>query len=161
MTMNKFENQIAKSAKTLRDKQEATLTVPSPPKVNRQNKNIQLKWWISIAAAISFGYLLGDITAMNYPQNFSSPTMIAKVSTIRDTIFTTIYDTLILKQEIPIYIPTSEEKNLASATNDTDTYNSSTDSTSTNLQEQTLPADQLIGKNILDDTIHYALLITM
>lgn len=86
-----------------------------------------------------------------------APTTLAAVpepTILRDTIFTTIRDTLFLDREVPVYLPAPMEKNLAVVLPKTDT-----------LQTAPIPtaaaADKEMGKSILDDTIHFALLVSM
>lgn len=152
--MNKFEQQISQTAQALRDRHDATLKVPNPPKVSGHKKDVPFKWWLSTAAALCIGYLVGS--TMPFASS-PAPTTLAAVpepTILRDTIFTTIRDTLFLDREVPVYLPAPMEKNLAVVLPQTDS-----------LQTASIPnaavADKEMGKSILDDTIHFALLVSM
>lgn len=152
--MNNLEQQISQAAQALRDRHDATLKVPNPPKVSGHKKGAPFKWWLSTAAALCIGYLVGS--TMPFASS-PAPTTLAAVTEptiLRDTIFTTIRDTLFLDREVPVYIPAPMEKNLAVVLPQTDT-----------LQTASIPnataADKEMGKSILDDTIHFALLVSM
>jgi hypothetical protein len=152
--MNKFEQQISQAAQALRDRHDATLIVPNPPKVSGHKKSAPLKWWLSTAAALCIGYLVGS--TMPFASS-PAPTTLAAVPepTIqRDTIFTTIRDTLFLDREVRVYLPTPMEKNLAAVL-------PQTDSLQTASPPNAAAANKEMGKSILDDTIHFALLVSM
>lgn len=86
-----------------------------------------------------------------------APTTLAAVpepTILRDTIFTTIRDTLFLDREVPVYLPAPAEKNLAVVLPQTDTLQAAPISNAA-------VADKEMGKSILDDTIHFALLVSM
>ena len=152
--MNKFEQQISQTAQALRDRHDATLNVPQSPKVSGRKKSAPLKWWLSTAAALCIGYLVGS--TMPFASSPTPPTLAAvtEPTILRDTIFTTIRDTLFLDREVPVYLPVPVEKNLAVVLPQTDS-----------LQTAPIPndaaADKEMGKSILDDTIHFALLVSM
>ena len=152
--MNKFEQQISQTAQALRDRHDATLKVPTPPKVSGHKKGAPLKWWLSTAAALCIGYLVGS--TMPFASS-PAPTTLAAVpepTILRDTIFTTIRDTLFLDREVPVYLPAPMEENLAVVL-------PQTDSLQTAPNPNAAAPNKEMGKSILDDTIHYALLVTM
>ena len=152
--MNNFENQISQAAKALRDKHDATLKVPTPPRVCAAKTGRPFIWWTGIAAALCMGYFLGIASPFRAPETPAPLAQLPKTEILRDTIFTTIRDTLFLEREVPVYLSAPTEKNLAVVLPQTDTL-------------QTVPlhnsttSDMELGKSILDDTIHYALLISM
>ncbi|MBQ2122714.1 MAG: hypothetical protein II200_01830 [Bacteroidaceae bacterium] len=152
--MNRFEQQIFQAAQALRDRHDATLKVPNPPKVNGHKKGAPLKWWLSTAAALCIGYLVGS--TMPFASS-PAPTTLAAVTepTIqRDTIFTTIRDTLFLDREVPVYLPAPADQNLAVVLPQTDSLQTAPNSTAAAPNKE-------MGKSILDDTIHFALLVSM
>ena len=152
--MNKFEQQISQTAQALRDRHDATLNVPQSPKVSGRKKGAPLKWWLSTAAALCIGYLVGS--TMPFASS-PAPTTLAAVpepTILRDPIFTTIRDTLFLDREVPVYLPAPAEKNLA-------VVHPQTDSLQTASIPNAAAADNEMGKSILDDTIHFALLVSM
>ena len=152
--MNNFENQISQAAKALRDKHDAALKVPTPPRVSAAKTGRPFIWWTGIAAALCVGSFLGIASPFRAPETPTSLAQLPKTEILRDTIFTTIRDTLFLDREVPVYLSAPTEKNLAVVLPQTDTL-------------QTVPlhnsttSDMELGKSILDDTIHYALLISM
>ena len=152
--MNNFENQISQAAKALRDKHDAALKVPTSPRVSAATTGRPFIWWTGIAAALCVGYFLGIASPFRAPETPTSLAQLPKTEILRDTIFTTIRDTLFLDREVPVYLSAPTEKNLAVVLPQTDTL-------------QTVPlhnsttSDMELGKSILDDTIHYALLISM
>ena len=152
--MNKLEQQISQAAQALRDRHDATLKVPNPPKVSGHKKDAPFKWWLSTAASLCIGYLVGS--TMPFASSPTSPALAAvpEPTILRDTIFTTIRDTLFLDREVPVYLPAPAEKNLAVVLPQTDTLQT------VPLQNSTT-SDMELGKSILDDTIHYALLVSM
>ena len=93
---------------------------------------------------------------MPFASSPAPPTLAAvtEPTILRDTIFTTIRDTLFLDREVPVYLPAPAEKNLAVVLPQTDTLQT------VPLQNSTT-SDMELGKSILDDTIHYALLVSM
>ena len=84
----------------------------------------------------------------------SSLAQLPKSEILHDTIFTTIRDTLFLEREVPVYLPAPTVQNLAAVLPPTDSLQTDP------LQNFEVP-DMEMGKSILDDTIHYALLVTM
>ncbi len=152
--MNKFEHQISQAAKALRDKHDATLKVPTPPRVSTSKTGRPLIWWTGIAAALCVGYFLGSASPFRAPETPAPLAQLPKTEILRDTIFTTIRDTLFLDREVPIYLSAPTEKNLAVVLPQTDTLQTIP------LQNSTT-SDMELGKSILDDTIHYALLVSM
>ena len=152
--MNKLEQQISQAAQALRNRHDSTLNVPKPPKVSGHKKGAPLKWWLSTAAALCIGYLLGS--TMPFVSSPPSPelALVAEPTILRDTIFTTIRDTLFLDREVPVYLPAPAEKNLA-------VVHPQTDSLQTASIPNAAAADNEMGKSILDDTIHFALLVSM
>ena len=152
--MNKFEHQLSQAAKALRDQHDATLNVPTPPRVSASKTGRPLIWWTGIAAALCVGYFLGVASPFRAPETPTSLAQLPKTEILRDTIFTTIRDTLFLEREVPVYLSAPMEKNLAVVLPQTDTLQTIP------LQNSTT-SDMELGKSILDDTIHYALLISM
>ena len=152
--MNNFEKQISAAARSLRDKQNATLRVPTPPRVNAIKTARSLMWWTGIAAALCVGYFLGVASPFRAPENPAPLAQLPKTELLRDTIFTTIRDTLFLDREVPVYLPAPATQNLAAVLPQTDSLQTDP------LQKSEVP-DMEMGKSILDDTIHYALLVTM
>lgn len=152
--MHKFEHQLSQAAKALRDKHDATLKVPLPPRVSVAKTGRPFIWWTGIAAALCLGYFLGATSPFHVPESPASLARLPKTEILRDTIFTTIRDTLFLEREVPIYLPAPAEMNLAVALPQTDSLQNSS------LQNSTT-SDKEKGKSILDDTIHYALLVSM
>ena len=152
--MNKFEHQLSQAAKALRDKHDAALKVPTPPRVSAAKTGLPFIWWTGIAAALCVGYFLGAASPFRAPETPTSLAQLPKTEILRDTIFTTIRDTLFLDREVPVYLPAPMEKKLAVVLPQTDT-----------LQTAPIPnataADKEMGKSILDDTIHFALLVSM
>ena len=152
--MNKFEKQISATAQSLCDKQNAALRVPPPPRVSATKSGRPLIWWTGIAAALCVGYFLGIASPFHSPSTPSPIAQLPKSEIQHDTIFTTIRDTLFLEREVPVYLPAPADKNLAVALPPSDS-----------LQTAPLPvtssSDIEVGKSILDDTIHYALLVSM
>ena len=152
--MNKFEHQLSQAAKALRDKHNAALKVPTPPRVSASKTGRPLIWWTGIAAALCVGYFLGVASPFRAPETPAPLAQLPQTELLRDTIFTTIRDTLFLDREVPVYLPAPMEKNLAVVLPQTDT-----------LQTAPIPnataADKEMGKSILDDTIHFALLVSM
>jgi hypothetical protein len=151
--MNKLEQQISQAAQALRNRHDATLNVPKPPKVSGHKKGAPLKWWLS-TAALCVGYLVGS--TMPFVSSPTPPTLAAvtEPTILRDTIFTTIRDTLFLDREVRVYLPTPMEKNLAAVL-------PQTDSLQTASPPNAAAANKEMGKSILDDTIHFALLVSM
>lgn len=152
--MNKLEQQISQAAQALRNRHDATLNVPKPPKVSKHKKGAPLKWWLSTAAALCIGYLVGS--TMPFVSSPTPPTLatVAEPTILRDTIFTTIRDTLFLDREVRVYLPAPTEQNLA-------VVFPQTDSLQTAPNPNTATANKEMGKSILDDTIHFALLVSM
>ena len=152
--MNKFEQQISQVAQALRDRHDARLNVPQSPKVSGHKKSAPFKWWLSTAAALCIGYLVGS--TIPFVSSPTSPTLatVAEPTILRDTVFTTIRDTLFLDREVPVYLPAPMEENLAVVLPQTDS-----------LQTAPVPnaaaPNKEMGKSILDDTIHFALLVSM
>ena len=149
--MNNFEKQISAAARSLRDKQNAALRVPTPPRVSATKTARPLMWWTGIAAALCVGYFLGIASPFRAPETPAPLAQLPKSEILRDTIFTTIRDTLFLEREVPVYIPIPAEKNLAVALPQADSLQTKNSTSS----------EQEVGKSILDDTIHYALLVSM
>ena len=149
--MNNFEKQISATARSLRDKQNAALRVPTPPRVSATKTARPLMWWTGIAAALCVGYFLGIASPFRAPETPAPLAQLPKSEILRDTIFTTIRDTLFLEREVPVYIPIPAEKNLAVALPQADSLQTKNSTSS----------EQEVGKSILDDTIHYALLVSM
>ena len=151
--MNNFEKQISAAARSLRDKQNAALRVPTPPRVSATKTARPLMWWTGVAAALCVGYFLGIASPFRAPETPAPLAQLPKSEILHDTIFTTIRDTLFLEREVPVYIhiPIPAEKNLAVALPQADSLQTK-NSTSSDLE---------VGKSILDDTIHYALLVSM
>lgn len=152
--MNKFEHQLSQAAKALRDQHDAELKVPTPPRVSATKTGRPLIWWTSIAAALCVGYFLGAVSPFRAPESPAPLAQLPKTEILRDTIFTTIRDTLFLEREVPIYLPAPATQNLAAVLPPTDSLQTDP------LQNSEVP-DMEMGKSILDDTIHYALLVTM
>lgn len=152
--MNKFEHQLSQVAKALRDKHDATLEVPTPPRVSAAKTGRPFIWWTGIAAALFVGYFLGAASPFRAPETPAPLAQLPKTELLRDTIFTTIRDTLFLEREVPVYLFAPTEKNLAVVLPQTDTLQTIP------LQNSTT-SDMEMGKSILDDTIHYALLVSM
>lgn len=147
--MNNFEKQITKAAKVLCEKQNAELKVPPQPNVSKRPQHTTLKWWFTSAAALCIGYWIGAQTPFHSSE---TPQPLAKHSTtiLHDTIFTTLLDTIFLEREVPVYLSSPKEVHLASAEKESDiTYSPSPSS------------EQSYGRNILDDTIHYTLLVSL
>ena len=149
--MNNFEKQISATARSLRDKQNAALRVPTPPRVSATKTARPLMWWTGIAAALCVGYFLGIASPFRAPETPAPLAQLPKSEILHDTIFTTIRDTLFLEREVPVYIPAPAEKNLAVALPQADSLQTKNSTSS----------EQEVGKSILDDTIHYALLVSM
>ena len=149
--MNKFEHQISQAAKALRDKHDAALKVPTPPRVSASKTGRPLIWWTGIAAALCVGYFLGIASPFRAPETPTPLAQLHKSEILHDTIFTTIRDTLFLEHEVPVYIPAPAEKNLAVALPQADSLQT----------KNSISSEQEVGKSILDDTIHYALLVSM
>ncbi len=149
--MNNFEKQISAAARSLRDKQNAALRVPTPPRVSATKTARPLMWWTGIAAALCVGYFLGTASPFRAPETPAPLAQLLKSEILHDTIFTTIRDTLFLEREVPVYIPIPAEKNLAVALPQADSLQTKNSTSS----------EQEVGKSILDDTIHYALLVSM
>ena len=149
--MNNFEKQISAAARSLRDKQNAALRVPTPPRVSATKTARPLMWWTGVAAALCVGYFLGVASPFRAPESPAPLAQLPKTEILRDTIFTTIRDTLFLEREVPVYIPAPAEKNLAVALPQADSLQTKNSTSS----------EQEVGKSILDDTIHYALLVSM
>ena len=152
--MNKFEHQLSQAAKALRDQHDATLKVPTPPRVSATKTGHPFIWWTGIAAALCVGYFLGAVSPFRAPESPAPLAQLPKTEIRRDTIFTTIRDTLFLDREVPIYLPAPAAQNLAAVLPPTDSLQTDP------LQKSEVP-DMEMGKSILDDTIHYALLVTM
>lgn len=152
--MNNFENQISQAAKALRDQHDAALKVPTPPRVSAAKTGRPFIWWTGIAAALCVGYFLGVASPFRAPENPASLSQLPKTEILRDTIFTTIRDTLFLEREVPIYLSAPTEKNLAVVL-------PKADSLQTSPHQNSEVPDMEMGKSILDDTIHYALLVSM
>ena len=152
--MNKFEHQLSQAAKTLRDQHDAALKVPTPPRVSALKTGRPLIWWTGIAAALCVGYFLGVASPFRAPENPAPLAQLPQTEILRDTIFTTIRDTLFLDREVPVYLPAPATQNLAAVLPPTDSLQTAP------LPNSTTP-DMEMGKSILDDTIHYALLVTM
>ena len=152
--MNNFENQISQAAKALRDKHDATLKVPTPPRVSAAKTGRPFIWWTGIAAALCVGYFLGAASPFRAPETPTSLAQLPKTEILRDTIFTTIRDTLFLEREVPVYLHTPAERSLAVVL-------PQTDSVQTVPLQNSTTSDMEMGKSILDDTIHYALLVSM
>ena len=152
--MNKFEHQLSQAAKALRDQHDAALKVPTPPRVSPTNTGRPLIWWTGIAAALCVGYFLGAASPFRTPETPTSLAQLPKTEILRDTIFTTIRDTLFLEREVPVYLHTPAERNLAVVL-------PKTDSLQTSPHQNSEVPDMEMGKSILDDTIHYALLVSM
>ena len=149
--MNKFEHQLSQAAKALRDQHDATLKVPTPPRVSATKTARPLMWWTGIAAALCVGYFLGTASPFRAPETPAPLAQLPKSEILRDTIFTTIRDTLFVEREVPVYIPIPAEKNLAVALPQADSLQT----------KNSISSEQGVGKSILDDTIHYALLVSM
>ena len=149
--MNNFEKQISAAAQSLRDKQNEALRVPPPPRVSATKTARPLMWWTGVAAALCVGYFLGTASPFRAPESPAPLAQLPKTEILRDTIFTTIRDTLFLEREVPVYIPAPAEKNLAVALPQADSLQTKNSTSS----------EQEVGKSILDDTIHYALLVSM
>lgn len=152
--MNKFEHQISQAAKALRDKHEVALKVPTPPRVSASKTGRPLIWWAGIAAALCVGYFLGVASPLRTPQTPAPLAQLPKTELLRDTIITTIRDTLFVEREVPVYLPAPATQNLAAVLPPTDSLQTAP------LQNSEVP-DMEMGKSILDDTIHYTLLVTM
>ena len=152
--MNNFEKQISAAARSLRDKQNAALRVPTPPRVNATKTARPLMWWTGIAAALCVGYFLGTASPFRAPDTPAPLAQLPKSEILHDTIFTTIRDTLFVEREVPVYLPAPAVQNLAAVL-------PPTDSLQTDLLQKSEVPDMEMGKSILDDTIHYALLVTM
>ena len=152
--MNKFEHQISQAAKALRDKHDAALKVPTPPRVSATKTGHPFIWWTGIAAALCVGYFLGAASPFRAPETPAPLAQLSKTELLRDTIFTTIRDTLFINREVPVYLSAPTEKNLAVLLPQTDSLQNRS------LQNSTT-SDMELGKSILDDTIHYALLVSM
>ena len=152
--MNKFEHQLSQVAKALRDKHDATLKVPTPPRVSAAKTGRPFIWWTGIAAALCVGYFLGAASPFRAPETPTSLAQLPKTEILRDTIFTTIRETLFIDREVPVYLSAPTEKNLAVVLPQTDSLQNRS------LQNSTT-SDMEMGKSILDDTIHYALLVSM
>lgn len=152
--MNKFEHQLSQAAKALRDQHDATLKVPTPPRVSASKTGRPLIWWTGIAAALCVGYFLGVASPFRAPESPAPLAQLPKTELLRDTIFTTIRDTVFLDREVPVYLPAPADKNLAVAL-------PPSDSLQTAPLSVTPSPNKEMGKSILDDTIHYALLVSM
>ena len=152
--MNNFEKQISAAARSLRDKQNAALRVPTPPRVSATKTARPLMWWTGIAAALCVGYFLGIASPFRAPESPAPLAQLPKTEILRDTIFTTIRDTVFLDREVPVCLPAPATQNLAVVLPSTDSLQTDP------LQKSEVP-DMEMGKSILDDTIHYALLVTM
>ena len=152
--MNKFEHQLSQAAKALSDQHDATLKVPTPPRVSAAKTGRSFIWWAGIAAALCVGYFLGVASPFRTPENPAPLAHLPKTELLRDTIFTTIRDTLFLDREVPVYLSAPTEKNLAVVL-------PKADSLQTSPHQNSEVPDMEMGKSILDDTIHYALLVTM
>ena len=152
--MNNFEKQISAAARSLRDKQNAALRVPTPPRVSATKTARPLMWWTSIAAALCVGYFLGTASPFCAPETPAPLAQLPKSEILHDTIFTTIRDTLFLEREVPVYLSVPTDKNLAVVL-------PKADSLQTSPHQNSEVPDMEMGKSILDDTIHYALLVSM
>lgn len=152
--MNKFEHQISQAAKALRDQHDATLNVPQSPIVSGHKKGAPLKWWLSTAAALCIGYFVGSTMPFVSSPKPPMHATVAEPTILRDTIFTTIRDTLFLDREVPVYLPAPMEENLAVVL-------PQTDSLQTAPNPNAAAPNKEMGKSILDDTIHFALLVSM
>ena len=152
--MNNFEKQISATARSLRDKQNAALRIPTPPRVSATKTARPLMWWTGIAAALCVGYFLGIASPFRAPESPAPLAQLPKTEILRDTIFTTIRDTVFLDREVPVCLPAPATQNLAAVLPSTDSLQTDP------LQNSEVP-DMEMGKSILDDTIHYALLVTM
>lgn len=152
--MNNFEKQISAAARSLRDKQNAALRVPTPPRVSATKTARPLMWWTGIAAALCVGYFLGIASPFRAPESPAPLAQLPKTEILRDTIFTTIRDTVFFDREVPVCLPAPATQNLAAVLPSTDSLQTAP------LQNSEVP-DMEMGKSILDDTIHYALLVTM
>lgn len=152
--MNKFEHQLSQVAKALRDKHNVALKVPTPPRVSATKTGHPFIWWTGIAAALCVGYFLGAVSPFRAPESPAPLAQLPKTELLRDTIFTTIRDTLFLEREVPVYLHTPAERNLAVVL-------PQTDSVQTVPLQNSTTSDMEMGKSILDDTIHYALLVSM
>ena len=152
--MNNFEKQISAAARSLRDKQNSALRVPTPPRVSATKTARPLMWWTGVAAALCVGYFLGIASPFRAPETPAPLAQLPKSEILHDTIFTTIRDTLFVEREVPIYLPAPAAQNLAAVLPPTDSLQTDP------LQKSEVP-DMEMGKSILDDTIHYALLVTM
>lgn len=152
--MNKFEKQLSQVAQTLRNKHNETLRVPSPPRVTPAKTWHHFMGWIGMAAALCVGYFLGSISPYPPPETPSPLSLTSRTEILRDTIFSVIRDTLFIEREIPIYHSTPTKKKLAGVLPPTDSIPSSS-------SPKTTIANIETGKSILDDTIHYTLLVSM
>ena len=152
--MNKFEHQLSQAAKALREQHDAALKVPTPPRVSTAKTGRPFIWWTGIAAAICVGYFLGAASPFRASESPAPLAQLPKTEILRDTIFTTIRDTLFLEREVPVYLHTPAERNLAVVL-------PQTDSVQTVPLQNSTTSDMEMGKSILDDTIHYALLVSM
>lgn len=159
--MNRFEKQISQAAQTLREKHNATLKVPTPPQITGGKRNTPLKWWLSTAAAACIGYALGNMAPFHSAPTSPSLAITTETTVVRDTIFTTLRDTLFQDRKVPVYIPVANEQSLASAVMEKDSLISTSDATKSWFHENASSDNPSAGKNILDDTIHYALLVSM
>ncbi|MBO5698595.1 MAG: hypothetical protein J6R79_01130 [Bacteroidaceae bacterium] len=157
--MNNFEKQISAAARSLRDKQNAKLRVPASPRVSATKMVRPLIWWTGIAAALCVGYFLGTASPFRAPETPTHLAQLPKSEILRDTIFTTIRDTLFLEREVLVYVPTY----IASPTTSNQEEVGGTYVSLPNLAlaDTTATTKQATGKNILDDTIHYDLLVSM
>ena len=152
--MNKFEQQISQTAQALRDRHDATLIVPAPPRVSASKTGHPFIWWSGIAATLCVGYFLGAAFSFRTPETPAPLAQHPKTEILRDTIFTTIRDTLFLDREVPVYLSAPAEKNLVVVLPQTDTLQTASNPTAA-------VADKEMGKSILEDTIHFALLVSM
>ena len=159
--MNKLEQQISQAAQALRDKHNATLKVPKSPIISNHISGASIKWWISTVATLCIGYFLGYTTLLNFSTHSSSLVTVVEPTIFHDTIFTTIRDTLYINREIPIYVPVSQEMNIASVDGETKHLIAASETVSISHHEDVLSHEQNSGKSILEDTIHYALLVSM
>ena len=144
--MNKFEHQLSQAAKALRDQHDAALKVPAPPRVSASKTGRPLIWWTGIAAALCVGYFLGVASPFRAPENPAPLAQLPKTELLRDTIFTTIRDTLFLDREVPVYLPAPATQNLAAVLPPTDSLQTAP------LQNSTTP-DMEMGKSILDHSL--------
>ena len=128
--------------------------MPTPTRVSASKTGRPLIWWTGIAAALCVGYFLGAASPFRAPDTPTSHAQLPKTELLRDTIITTIRDTLFLEREVPVYLPAPAMQNLAAVLPPTDSLQTAPHQNST-------PPDMEMGKSILDDTIHYALLVTM